>query len=205
MADVFCRNCGHNVEKNDNFCTKCGSKCEAKEENDGVEVLNFSMFKTKKEEKRRSFFGQKKRKTTTTSEESEVKINVGVISENSKGNLSKERGSRIPLKVKPTATCQEVLSAAVKKLGDNNQYFCSLDDYTLCYPDGKAVDKVPGTDRPFIVKEYKRELGKPFSKIYLFVCLTVHLQGEEPGEPVDLTVDFTDDDDFEQLPSIFRS
>ena len=93
------RNCGHNVEINDNFCTKCGSKCEAKVENDGVEVLNFSMFKTKKEEKRRSFFGQKKRKTTTTSsEESEVKINVGVISENSKGNLSKERGSRHPSK-----------------------------------------------------------------------------------------------------------
>jgi len=37
------------------------------------------------------------------------------------------------------------------------------------------VCNIPGTKRKFSLKGYKEELGMPYSKITLFVCLTVSL------------------------------
>jgi len=41
----------------------------------------------------------------------------------------------------------------------------------LIYPDQKIVEKVPGTNEEFIVCNYKKELAKPYSKCYLYICL----------------------------------
>ena len=63
------------------------------------------------------------------------------------------------------------MKTALKKHADNDKFFCSLDDYVLCYPDQKLVEFIPGTTESFTVEKYKEEfLSKPYSKMDLFLC-----------------------------------
>ena len=64
----------------------------------------------------------------------------------------------------------EVAHAAVRKHADHDQFFCGSDDYVLCYPDQKIVQFIPGSNKEFTVELYKEEIGKPYSKIDLFLC-----------------------------------
>ena len=96
---------------------------------------------------------------------SEVLINVGLLESNEEGDIFPKRGSRIPVKVGKQYTADEVLKTALNKHADNDQFFCSLEDYVLCYPDQKLVDFVPGATESFTVEKYKEEfLSKPYSK-----------------------------------------
>ena len=98
-------------------------------------------------------------------------INVGLFESNDEGDIFPKRGSRIPVKVGKQYTAEEVLKTALKKHSDNDQFFCSLDDYVLCYPDQKIVEFIPGTTERFTVEKYKEEfLSKPYSKMDLFLC-----------------------------------
>ena len=68
-------------------------------------------------------------------------------------------------------TAEEVLKTALNKHADNDQFFCSLEDYVFCYPDQKLVEFIPGTTESFTVEKYKEEfLSKPYSKMDLFLC-----------------------------------
>lgn len=42
--------------------------------------------------------------------------------------------------------------------------------YILLYPDGSEVINIPGTQRPFTLKDYKTEIGKNYARINLFIC-----------------------------------
>ena len=64
----------------------------------------------------------------------------------------------------------EVAHAAVRKYADYDQFFCGSDDYVLCYPDQKIVQFIPGSNKKFTAELYKEEIGKPYSKIDLFLC-----------------------------------
>ena len=93
-----------------------------------------------------------------------------MLESNDEGDIFPKRGSRIFVKVGKQYTAEEVLKTALKKHADN-QSFCSLDDYVLCYPDEKVVEFVPGTTESFTVEKYKEEfLSKPYSKMDLFLC-----------------------------------
>ena len=98
-------------------------------------------------------------------------INVGLFESDDQGDIFPKRGSRISVKVGKQYTAEEVLETALKKHSDNDQFFCSLDDYVLCYPDQKIVEFIPGTTERFTVEKYKEEfLSKPYSKMDLFLC-----------------------------------
>ena len=99
-------------------------------------------------------------------------INIGIIAETEKGNLSVVRGSKIPLKVCKDFSSEQTLTAAVKKHADHDQFFSAAEDYVLLYPDQKLVKYVPGTNEDFSVAGYKKELFKPYSKLDLFLCKT---------------------------------
>lgn len=43
--------------------------------------------------------------------------------------------------------------------------------FLLLYPDGTEVITVPGTQRPFTLEAYKAEVGKPYQRITVFICL----------------------------------
>lgn len=60
-------------------------------------------------------------------------------------------------------------NSTVKKHSDNNQFFCSLDDYVLCHPD-PDFEFIPGTTESFTVEKYREEfLWNPDSKVDLFL------------------------------------
>lgn len=48
--------------------------------------------------------------------------------------------------------------------------------FVLLYPDCSEVVNVPGSDRPFKLAEYKREIGKVYSRITLFLCKESHFK-----------------------------
>ena len=58
----------------------------------------------------------------------------------------------------------------MKKYADHSQFFCGSDEYVLCYPDQNIVEFIPGTNIEFTVERYKEEIGKPYSKIDLYLC-----------------------------------
>ncbi|XP_045919327.1 G2/M phase-specific E3 ubiquitin-protein ligase-like [Micropterus dolomieu] len=43
--------------------------------------------------------------------------------------------------------------------------------YVLLYPDCSEVVHVPGSERPFKLAEYNKEIGKAYSRITFFICL----------------------------------
>ena len=88
----------------------------------------------------------------------------------SKGNLEPVRGSRLPVKVGKDMNQEEICQLAIKKHCNHYQFFTGLEQYVLLYPDKKLVYQVPGTTEMFTLAKYKTELGKPFSKLTLFLC-----------------------------------
>ena len=95
---------------------------------------------------------------------SEVLINVGLFESNDEGDIFLKRSSRIPVKVWKQYTAEEVLRTALMKHADNDQFFCSMDDYSLCYPDQKLVEFIPGTTESFTVEKCKEEF------LFKFLC-----------------------------------
>ncbi|KAK1884081.1 Phospho-2-dehydro-3-deoxyheptonate aldolase Trp-sensitive [Dissostichus eleginoides] len=49
--------------------------------------------------------------------------------------------------------------------------------YILLYPDCSEVVNVPGSEKPFTLAEYKKDLGKAYARITLFICLEKHFRG----------------------------
>ena len=42
--------------------------------------------------------------------------------------------------------------------------------WLLVYPDFDLVQHIPGTEEPFTVEKYKDALGRPYSRVNLFLC-----------------------------------
>ena len=49
----------------------------------------------------------------------------------------------------------------------------------MLYPDLTLVCMIPGTQKPFTLKEYKDELGKPYERITLYICKQEDYLGNE--------------------------
>ena len=132
---IHCSECGNRMKETDKFCTKCGTKINTKpqselqqeeeeEDKEGTRsrqqsILNYGAFKKQSDLKRQSYHRQKKpneskHRTNGKALEKEVKINVGIINEDKKGNLVKQRGSKIPVVVNRTDSSNDVLVKALK-------------------------------------------------------------------------------------------
>lgn len=128
--------------------------------------LSFHEFKKLKEDERAKKIKAKKQKAVE-----EVKIQIGVMEE-AGGHLKKVKGRTLPLMVPSNVTAGELLKAATAKHGRHFKQFNQLESYFLLYPDQTVVDTLPGSAEPFILNWYKEELGKPFSKLYFWLCST---------------------------------
>ena len=127
-----------------------------------------------------------------------VVINVAIIRENEKGVIGIVRGSKLPVQVGKDSTAFEVLSRAVEKHANHDQFFASMEEYVLLYPDQKVVQKVPGSKDDFTVFRYKKELAKPYSKVDLYLCKVYDLDGSGDSETVE-TVDTVDSKEKENI------
>ena len=90
-------------------------------------------------------------------------------------DLKPLRGKTLPLFANPEITAQDLLKQAVQKMRTFNK---DLDEgpYVLLYPDCTEVVNVPGTERPFRLADYKKEIGKTYPKITFFICSEGHFK-----------------------------
>ena len=63
-----------------------------------------------------------------------------------------------------------LLQAGVTKHGKHFQQFNTSLEYVLLYPDNTLVSNLPGSSEGFSLFKYKDDLGKPYSKIYFWLC-----------------------------------
>ena len=132
--------------------------------------LSFHEFKKIKEDERAKKIKAKKQKAVE-----EVKIPIGVMEE-ANGHLKKMKGRTLPLMVPTNITAGELLKAATAKHGRHFKQFNPQESYFLLYPDQSVVSTLPGSSEPFVLNQYKEELGKPFSKLYLWLCSTSDME-----------------------------
>ena len=165
--------------------------------------LSFHEFKKIKEDERAKKIKAKKQKAVE-----EVKIQIGVMEE-ANGRLKKMKGRTLPLMVPTNITAGELLKAATAKHGRHFKQFNPQESYFLLYPDQTVVSTLPGSSEPFVLNQYKEELGKPFSKLYLWLCSTSDMENltgdsdsdsSEPG-PSFLMVEGVEERGVSQKPN----
>ena len=62
---------------------------------------------------------------------------------------------------------------AIEKHSHHDQSFCDSEENVLLYPEGKEELFLPGiTSTRFQLDSYKKESGKPYSQIVLYLCST---------------------------------
>ena len=184
MAEIkFCSVCGSKVAESHQFCGSCCTKRVNLEKDDRIEITaTTNSLKDFLQEKRKdtqrfslphkSLSFNKIRSDAKPSHkivDTSVIIEVGIM-DMSKGNLEPVRESRLPVKVGKDINQEEICQLAIKIHCDHDQLFSNLEQYVMMYPDQKLVYQVPGTTEMFTLAKYKTELGKPFSKLILFLC-----------------------------------
>ena len=109
------------------------------------------------------------------------------------------RGSSLPLKIKTSASYEEVLDEALKKREafDHKFSISRQRGYVLAYPDSRICKKIPGTNEDFVLRGYKDWLAKLYSKLSLYLS---SIGKKETGESAEI-VDWSELD-FDTLPEI---
>lgn len=205
---MFCSICGVNVIEGASFCHKCGfsvsssSRSAASNTSPNIQqdtrptavashiqttcarpIMTFHDFKSVKEKDRQGHFknkASKKRKTDNNTEKL-VTIKIGMITyRKDTGTLKPVRGSQLAVSVSPSSNSREVRAKAVEKQSRFNQSISKFPDvYYLLYPDLTQVVNLPGTDEEFTLERYKKELGKAYERITLYLCTaTDHLAND---------------------------
>lgn len=99
----------------------------------------------------------------------EVNVNIGFM-EVCERQLIRKKRRTLSLKVKPSATSEQILSAAILKHSRHFRQFNKEKEYVLLYQDETLVETLPGSSEPFTLEKYKQDIGKPYSKITLWLC-----------------------------------
>lgn len=104
----------------------------------------------------------------------QLQISVARL-ELSYGSLKRIRGSTALVDVLSDDSCNDVLQKAIEKhrLSDVNM---PTAEYALLYQDYSRVRKVPGTDKPFTVGDYKAFAGKPYQQLLLYIVTEEDMQ-----------------------------
>ncbi|KAJ4935477.1 hypothetical protein JOQ06_017010 [Pogonophryne albipinna] len=107
-------------------------------------------------------------------EKRRVQINIGMMSPQGV-DLKPRRGKTLPLFRDPEVAAPAILERAVQKMKAFNK---DMDEgpYVLLYPDCSEVVNVPGSEKPFTLAEYQKDLGKAYARITLFICLEKHFR-----------------------------
>ena len=125
-----------------------------------------------KGKERAAGFKAKKTQKSKSQQPFEVNVQIGIMQKKD-GLLRIARGSCLPLKISPSVGAEELLAKAREKIVRFNQnVFATHDMVTLVYPDRTEVKNLPGSTESFILKKYKEELGKPYSRIYFYLTKT---------------------------------
>ena len=181
----FCHKCGHSFTSSaqyagatENTSTKCtsGTSTSAGTTHSKSLTLSFKDFLRRKEHDRQSNFQPKNKKFKSTSskgkeKQDEVSINIGYMKLDGEGNLKRCRGKTLPIKVLPSAGRNTILEKAVKKHADHDKNILGEIEHVLLNADGNEITTLPGTEKEFVLSEYKEDIGKNYNRITLFIAL----------------------------------
>ncbi|CAB4007908.1 RNA-directed DNA polymerase from mobile element jockey [Paramuricea clavata] len=147
------------------YCGSSGETSQSKSK--GFSLESFEKFKRQKESQRSSFFVRKKGRKSSSKEDKEVVIYIGLMKE----MCQVKRGEWLPLKIKSSATADDILEAAIQKHSTFNKRFNSKLKYKLVFKDGSEVSNIPGGDHEesFVLFTYKELSGFSYGKIKLFL------------------------------------
>ena len=129
----------------------------------------------------------KKSKSTKSkaNNQDKVKIQIGIKEfHETDGALKVLKGRSLPVSVEPNTNAKQLLEKATDKHAKHFRSFNLYDRYVLLYPDNTIINKLPGALEDFTLERYKEELGKPYSKISLYICR------KECLEKIDLESDY---------------
>ncbi|XP_023269004.1 G2/M phase-specific E3 ubiquitin-protein ligase-like [Seriola lalandi dorsalis] len=201
---MFCPFCGKHMSRLTRFCFSCGRSLEFLNDMDQTDGPNaqgtsqqpddakqtvkpcpsykhFLEYRSAKSKERQSFnYGP--RGKHRAKERKQVQINIGLMVPNGTDgtDLKPLRGKTLPVFVDPEVEAPDVLKQAVQKMRTFNKDMPE-GPYVLLYPDCSEVVHVPGSERPFKLSEYKKELGRPYCRITFFICLETHFKGAVDG------------------------
>eukprot|EP00794_Sanderia_malayensis_P013170 gene13169-14520_t len=220
---MFCSRCGQESRVGDNFCSKCGHNIL--QSGKAKQTLTFNDFKIQKEQDRSSRFEPNKRKFMANADtkqkkkkDQQVTINIGVMKLSDDRNLRRCRGKTLPIQVSVTAEKEQILELGLKKHSNHDKTIIAELKHVLLFPDGKLVDKVPGTNSEFVLNKYRNELGKNYNRLCLFIATEADFTiseaprfedflDEEPlqeNNQLNAFVDYDDDADL-LIPSLLPS
>ena len=110
-----------------------------------------------------------------------MKIPIGIKIWNEDGLVNILKGRSLPIAVKPDIDAHGRLEEVVNKHTKHFRSFDNKIEYVLLYPDNTVVQNLPGSNTSFSLRTYK-DLGKPYSKMHLFLCSVDSLQRSENEE-----------------------
>ena len=87
------------------------------------------------------------------------------------GNLKRCRGKTLPVKVLPSAKKREILEKAVRKHANHDNNIHGELEHVLLNVNGKEITNLPGTEKEFVLSEYKEDIGKNYNRLTLFIAL----------------------------------
>ncbi|KAL7387989.1 hypothetical protein ABVT39_004946 [Epinephelus coioides] len=120
-------------------------------------LKSFLEYRWKKSEERLNFACQ--RRSLKKKEQKKIQTNIGIMCLQN-AIMKPVRGKTLPLIVNPDIDAAGLHLLAVKKMTDFNTDL-EGGPYVLIYPDRTEVNNIPGTLKPFTLREYKAEIGNP--------------------------------------------
>ena len=192
MSFSFCPSCGGSLEStNDPDCIsrvenvgretaainsrkRASSSQLTRPELLRAKLPTYEQFASKKSNERRGHFKLKSSKHSSAMTIKEATINIALmeyVTEEEGDILKPVRGSSLPVKIKTDGRYDEVLEAALKKREDFDHKFSQTmhGGYVLGYPDSRIAKKMPRTSDEFGLSNYKDWLGRPYSRINLYL------------------------------------
>lgn len=98
-------------------------------------------------------------------------MQVGLVCESDgNGMLKKVKGRTIPVLFDENDDVETLLHKSMEKHARHHRQFNEDGTYVILYQDMTLVKDLPGSSTPFTLGKYKRDLLKPYSKIYFWLC-----------------------------------
>lgn len=91
-------------------------------------------------------------------------------------DLKPQGGKTLSIFTDAEVAAPDLLKQAVQKMRTSKKDMAE-GPYVLLYPDCPEVVHVPGSERPFKLAEYKKEMGEAYSRFTVFICLETHFKG----------------------------
>ena len=101
--------------------------------------------------------------------------------------IKPKRGQRLAVRVNVKDPYMNILEKAKTKWKHfYSDTYKEDEEYVLSYSDGKSAQFLPGTCQSFDLQEYKKETGKDYKRIVLFLCtMEDYLLSESGGAALD--------------------